>query len=207
LKEPQFLDARQQEMLVWGIGHFIADEPTRHLDLAATVQATARAGGIPALHYEAAAYQHEVWLWVDDAAEDSAIARLADEVEATLEAHGLAVERALFRGMPERLLTATGAVVAPREVDERREAVLVAVLTDGRVLSRLYTVDNRRVQIEALLRDLSHWPRLAFVDFSAGASGLAALLARHDLPCIPPTALAAFFRGRGDATLRPGHTG
>src|SRR4029450_11752635 len=36
------------------------------------------------------------------------------------------------------------------------------------------------------------WPRLAFVDFSASASGLSALLARHDLPCIPPTALAAF---------------
>jgi hypothetical protein len=192
LKEPQFLDARQQETLIWGIGRFVTDEPTRRLDLAATVQATAHAGGIPALHYEAAAYQHEVWLWVDDAAEDSAIARLAGEVEATLEAHGLAVERGLFRGIPERLLTATGAVVAPREVDERREAVLVAVLTDGRVLSRLYTVDNQRVRIEALLRDLSHWPRLAFVDFSAGASGLAALLARHDLQCIPPTALAAF---------------
>ena len=85
LKEPQFLDARQQETLVWGIGRFIADEPTRRLDLAATVQATARAGGIPALHYEVTAYQREVWLWVDDAAEDSAIARLAAEVEATLE--------------------------------------------------------------------------------------------------------------------------
>ena len=108
LKEPQFLDARQQETLVWGIGRFIADEPTRRLDLAATVQATARAGGTPALHYETAAYQREVWLWVDDAAEDSALARLADEVEATLQAHGLAVERALFRGIPERLLTATG---------------------------------------------------------------------------------------------------
>ncbi len=210
-KEPQFLDTRQQETLVWGITRFIADAPTPRLDLAATVHATARAGGLPTLRYQPATYQREVWLWVDDTAEDSAMTRLADEVEATLLAHGLVVERAVFRGLPERLRTATGEVLTPRDLDERRAAVLVAVLTDGRVLSRLYSADNWRVRIEALCRDLSHWPHLAFVDWSAGASGLAAVLARHALPCIAPAALASFLGGettprptpdlQGDATL------
>ncbi len=211
LQEPQFLDTRQQETLVWGISRFIADAPTPRLDLAATVHATARAGGLPTLRYQPATYQREVWLWVDDTAEDSAMTRLADEVEATLLAHGLVVERAVFRGLPERLRTATGEVLTPRDLDERRAAVLVAVLTDGRVLSRLYSADNWRVRIEALCRDLSHWPQLAFVDWSAGASGLAAVLARQALPCIAPAALASFLGGettprptpdlQGDATL------
>jgi hypothetical protein len=160
------LDARQQEALVWGIGRFIADEPTRRLDMAATVKATAAGGGIPALRFERAVYQREVWLWVDETADDPALARLADEVETALMAHGLPVERAAFRGIPDRLVTAAGAVFAPREIDERRDVALVAVLTDGRVLCRQYEAGDRRVRIDALLRNLSHWPRLAFVDFS-----------------------------------------
>jgi hypothetical protein len=97
-------------------------------------------------------------------------------------AHGLPVERAAFRGIPDRLVTAAGAVFAPREIDERRDVALVAVLTDGRVLCRQYEAGDRRVRIDALLRNLSHWPRLAFVDFSVSASELATILAPHDIP-------------------------
>jgi hypothetical protein len=192
LPGPQLLDARQQESLVWGIGRFIAEESSRKLDLSATVNATARRGGLLEIRFQRASYQREVWLWLDEAAEDTSLVRLADEVEATLKAYGLVVERALFRGVPEYLVTATGGGFAPREIDERRELALVAVLTDGRILTRQYAADDRRVRIDALLRDLCHWPRLAFVDFSAGANRLAAILARHELERIAPTQLAAF---------------
>jgi hypothetical protein len=191
----QLLDARQQEALVWGIGRFIADEPTRRLDMAATVKATAASGGIPALRFERAVYQREVWLWVDETADDPALARLADEVETALMAHGLPVERAAFRGIPDRLVTAAGAVFAPREIDERRDVALVAVLTDGRVLCRQYEAGDRRLRIDALLRNLSHWPHLAFVDFSVAASELATILAPHDIERIAPGQLAAFLGG------------
>jgi hypothetical protein len=191
----QLLDARQQEALVWGIGRFIADEPTRLLDMAATVKATAAGGGIPALRFERAVYQREVWLWVDETADDPALARLADEVEAALVAHGLPVERAAFRGIPDRLVSAAGAIFAAREIDERRDVALVAVLTDGRVLCRQYEAGDRRVRVDALLRNLSHWPHLAFVDFSAAASELAAILAPHDIERIAPGQLAAFLGG------------
>jgi hypothetical protein len=187
LPGPQLLDARQQESLVWGIGRFIAEESSRKLDLSATVAATARHGGLLEIRFQRASYQREVWLWLDEAAEDTTLVRLADEVETTLKAYGLVVERALFRGIPEYLVTTEGAGFAPREIDERRELALVAVLTDGRILTRQYAADDRRVRIDALLRDLSHWPQLAFVDFSAGANRLAAILARHELERIAPT--------------------
>ena len=121
---PELLDARQQETLVWGIDSFVAEELTRRLDLPATVRATAKAAGLPRLCFRQARYHREVWLWVDEAADDPMIAR--------------------------------------------------------------------PVHVDALLRQLSHWPRLAFVDFSGGATELPRLLGRHALDVIAPDELAAF---------------
>ena len=195
LAGPQLLEAREEEALVWGIGHFVAEEPTRRLDLPATVRATARAAGLPQLRFQQARYPREVWLWVDEAADDPAIERITDEVEAALQAHSLPVERALFRGVPDWLVSTTGQSFAPNEVDERRDAALVAILTDGRSLARQLAADDRRVYLDALLRSLSHWPRLAFVDFASGPSELAALLPKHSLTRITPMELAAFLGG------------
>jgi hypothetical protein len=201
LAGPQLLEAREEEALVWGIGHFVAEEPTRRLDLPATVRATASAAGIPHLRFQQARYPREVWLWVDEAADDPAILRIATEVESALQAHSLPVERALFRGVPDWLVSAAGQTFAPNEVDERRDAALVAILTDGRILARHSAADDRRVRLDALLRSLSHWPRLAFVDFSTGPSELASLLPKHSLARITPMELAAFL-GSDEALRR-----
>ncbi len=197
----QLLASREEEALVWGIGHFVSDEVTRRLDLPATVRATARAGGVPHLLFHQARYPREVWLWIDEAADDPEIPRLADEVATALSAHGLPVERALFRGIPDRLVQPDGQVFAPNEVDERRDAALVAILTDGRVLARHYAADDRRRGLDTLLRGLSFWPRLAFVDFSAEPGELAAMLAPHFIERIAPMGLAGFL-GADEALRR-----
>ena len=206
LAGPQLLEPREQEALVWGIGHFVAEEPTRRLDLAATVRETAKAGGIPHLRFHQARYPREVWLWIDEAADDPAIPRIADEIEAALQIHGLPVEKALYRGVPNWLVNSSGQDFAPNEVDERRDAALVAVLTDGRILARQYAADDRRVRLDTLLRSLSHWPRLAFVDFAAEPGDLAAVLAKHSLLRIVPSGLAAFLGGDETAKRKTGGT-
>lgn len=188
----QLLQPREEEALVWGIGSFVAEEPTRRLDLPATVRATARSAGVPHLVFHAARYPREVWLWIDEAADDPAIPRLAEEVATALEAHGLPVEQALFRGIPDWLVHAAGAVFSPNEMDERRDAALVAILTDGRVLARHYAADDRRVGLDVLLRGLSHWPRLAFVDFSPPPGDLSTILAPHLIETIVPQKLAGY---------------
>ncbi len=198
---PQLLQPDEQDALVWGIGHFVADERTRRLDLPATVRETARAGGIPHLRFHQARHPREVWLWIDEAAGDPAIPRIVAEIEAALQAYGLPVERALFRGVPDWLVSAAGQAFAPSEVDERRDAALVAILTDGRILARHHAADDRRVRLDAVLRGLSHWPRLAFVDFAAEPGDLAAVLAKHSLTRITPPELAAFL-GSDDAAKR-----
>jgi len=197
----QLLLPREEEALVWGIGHFVAEEPTRRLDLHATVRATARAAGLPHLRFHLARHPREVWLWIDEAADDPAIPRLADEVAAALAAHGLPVERALFRGVPDWLVHAEGKIFAPNEVDERRDTALVAILTDGRVLALRYAADDRRMGLDALLRSLSFWPRLAFVDFSPEPGLLGAILAPQFLTRIIPQELAGFL-GAGDVLRR-----
>jgi formylglycine-generating enzyme required for sulfatase activity len=194
----QLLLPREEEALVWGIGHFVSEEPTRRLDLAATVRATARAAGLPHLRFHLARHPREVWLWIDEAADDPEIPRLAEEVSAALAAHGLPVERAFFRGIPDLLVHADRQVFAPNEVDERRDAALVAILTDGRILARHYAVDDRRMGLGALLRSLSHWPRLAFVDFSSDPGPLGAILSPHFIERILPSELAGFL-GAGEA--------
>jgi formylglycine-generating enzyme required for sulfatase activity len=201
LTGPQLLEPREQEALVWGIGHFVADEPTRRLDLRATVRETARTGGVPHLLFQQARHPREVWLWIDEAADDPAIPRLAGEIEESLRAHRLPVERALFRGVPDWLVSSTGQAFAPNEVDERRDAALVAILTDGRILARHRAADDRKVKLDALLRGLSHWPRLAFVDFAAQPSDLASALSKHSLTRIAPPDLAAFL-GSDDSAKR-----
>ncbi len=200
---PQLLQPEEQDALVWGIGHFVADERTRRLDLPATVRATARAGGIPHLRFHQARHPREVWLWIDEAADDPAIPRIAAEIEAALQLSGLPVELALFRGVPDWLVNAAGVAFAPNEVDERRDAALVAILTDGRILARHHAADDRRVRLDAVLRGLSHWPRLAFVDFAAEPGDLAAVLAKHSLARISPPELAAFL-GSDEASKRKG---
>jgi NitT/TauT family transport system substrate-binding protein len=188
----QLLSPRQQEALVWGIGYYLAEEPTRRLDLAATVRATARAAGFPELRFDRARYSREVWLWTDEATDDPALQRLADEVETLLGAYGLPVERAMFRGLPDRLVAEGGQAFAPNEIDERRDVAMVAVLTDGRILAHQWAASDQRVRVEALLRALSSWPRLAFIDFSEGNNGLVGILARYGLPLLAPRELAGF---------------
>ncbi|HEX4966460.1 MAG TPA: SUMF1/EgtB/PvdO family nonheme iron enzyme [Thermoanaerobaculia bacterium] len=207
LADPQFLEPREQEAIVWGIDQFVADESTRRIDLPDTVRKTAKNGGIPHLRFHQARHPREVWLWVDEATDDPAAQRLASEVEAVLRVQSLPVERALFRGIPDWLVTATGQAFAPNEVDERRDAALLAILTDGRVLVRQYAADNHRVHLDTLLRSLSRWRHLAIVDFSAPPSDLASILAKHSLLRIAPAELAAFLAGGESTQRKPPTTG
>ncbi len=191
----ELLSADAEDALVWGVDRYVSEQPTRRLDLDATVEATARDAGLPRLIFERASYPREVWLWLDEAAGRPEIERLAAEIESSLRAHGLPVERATFRGLPERLLADDGRLFAPRDVDDRRDTAWVAVLTDGRVLMRRWAADDQRASIEALLRTLAGWPRLAWVDFSTSGDALAPLTDRHSLRHLQPEQLAHYLGG------------
>ncbi|MCG8425134.1 MAG: formylglycine-generating enzyme family protein [Proteobacteria bacterium] len=208
LRSPALLDARQQESMVWGIGRFVSEQPTRHLDIAATVRDTAKNAGIPRLQFRRARYHREIWLWVDEQADDPTIARLAREIAAVLRQSGLPAEEMIFRGVPDRLRvvqwaghdTGHGQEFTSAELYDRRHTATVAILTDARVFLARYRHHHKR-RIDSVLRELSHWPRLALVDCSAGPGDLALIAASHDIEVIGPDTLASFL-GQSQAGSR-----
>ena len=205
LRGPALLDRRQQEAMVWGIGRFVSEQPTRKLDIPATIRATAHNAGIPDIHFERARHHREVWLWIDEDSNDPAIPRLADEIFRALRANGLPVERAVFRSIPERLVTPDGQEFAPGDLDERRHGAAVAILTEGELFADCYHHGSRR-RIDSLLRDLSHWPQLAWVDFSPDPAPLLDIASKHGIAVIDPAAVAGYLAGtrsRASATVAP----
>ena len=201
---PRLLDRQQAEAVVWGIGRFVSEDRTKTLDVPDSVRATVRAGGLPQLRFHSARHTREVWFWLDDSlADDSPLRRLATELSTALRRGGLHVEVALFSGLPdhlERQGPGEGSVFCPAEVEDRRAAALVCILTDGRLLGHRMEHADTHLPTAALLRSLSHWPHLAFVDGGTGA--LALLLAPFNLLLLAPQDLPTFLSGQSLAAGR-----
>ena len=201
---PRLLDRQEAEAVVWGIGRFVSEDRTQTLDVPCSVRATVRAGGLPQLRFHAARHTREVWFWADDSlADDSPLRRLAAELSVALRRGGLQVEVALFSGLPdhlERQGPGEGSKFCPAEVEDRRAAALVCILTDGRLLGHRMEQADTHLTTAALLRSLSHWPHLAFVDGGTGA--LEPLLTPYDLLVLRPHALPSFLAGQSQASGR-----
>ncbi len=181
-----FLAERDEEDLVWGVGRFVSDETGRDLDVARTVDETAAAFGRPVLCYESAEYQREVWLWVDESIDSPVARHLADDLAMMLERSGLPVTRATFWGIPERLRTEGDEIITLDAFDARRDRTAVAILTDGRLMASAHRARNRRGELHTLLRNLSYWPRVTFIDFSPDFGRLSAILEPRGLRVIQP---------------------
>ncbi len=189
-QEPVLLNRAEQLELVWGMDRYIADTPTRQLDIPATVRASAKTGCIPVPCFQRAQHSRSLWLWLDESAEDTNLRRLVTELEGLLPNHGLPLETARFWGAPFTLAGALGERFAPREIEEQRDTAWVAILTDGKDIARQNRQDDQRAKLNTLLRGLSHWPKLWFVDASEGTTGLPAILKPHGLDWLLPEQLA-----------------
>ncbi len=210
----RFLDRTTEEALVWGIDKYVSEEPTRRVDVRRSVAASARSALLPVLHFQRARHQREVWLWLDestqllDPASWSVLSRLADEIERALRRSGLPVERALFYGIPHELTLLDGngrpvGQVTPSDLEDRRSQALIAVLTTGDELRKHLDSNDQRQAATALLRVLSHFPQLVFVEGVAG-SGLQELLRQYELAVISSSELATYLGGERSRKSRSG---
>jgi len=202
------LSRRDEDSAVWGIGQFISTEKTRRLDIPRTVSATADAAGQPRLHFVPARHAREVWLWLDESmglrgdGSGDDTRRFVAELANVLTLAGLPVEQARFWGLPEELSSDYG-TFSPSEVDERRDAALVLIFTDGELLRGALDSATDRPRVESLLRQLGHWPQLAFVDSTQGAACLPALLQKYELLALLPEQVPAFLAGQSAPTALP----
>ena len=194
------LSRREEEIVVWGIGRFVSEEPSPRLDLRRTILATCDAAGQPVLSYLRMRHSREVWLWRDTSlgtyadGREAGVMQLAADLRAALGQAGLPLEEASYYGLPDRLLSQHGPF-APSEVDDRRDAAMVLLLTDGRLLALALASGQDRLPTLALLRQLSHWPRLAFVDCGQGVYRLRELLAPLGIAVLDPSEVPGFLGG------------
>jgi formylglycine-generating enzyme required for sulfatase activity len=201
----RLLDRDAREMLVWGIGQHVSEVQTERLDVAATVRATVEAGGLAELRFERAREYGGVSLWVDqapDGADRVLIERLADDLQAALEAADLPVTRASFHRVPHELWHPDGRTWGPQDADEHARQARVAVLTDGvGVLRHEGEGDRRELELTRTLAQLAGWEHLAFVGVGTRYDALTESLRRFGIPCVRPVDtvahLVAASRSRG----------
>ncbi|ACY14613.1 hypothetical protein [Haliangium ochraceum] len=195
------LDLEDEENLVWGVGHFISEERSRNLDIARTVHETAAAYGRPVLRYESARYHREAWLWIDESLDSPVARHLARDLARILRASGLPVTEFRFWGTPSQFRTEGDALVTLDELEGRRETAAVAILTDGRLIHAAHRARDRSQSLQQLLRNLSFWPKVTFVDFGRGQ--LAAIAEPMGLRVIAPQDAAAAMSDLVEGNDRP----
>ncbi|MEE8585823.1 MAG: SUMF1/EgtB/PvdO family nonheme iron enzyme, partial [Acidobacteriota bacterium] len=188
----QLLGDEQKRSLIWGIGHFVSEEPTGRIDLPATVKATARAAGLPTIHYQMAQYPREVWLWCDLMADDPSLLELAAEIRTSLEKAGLPVRTGVFHGLPDSVCWEEGEEFSPLILEGHRQNAIVCILSDGEGMRLADRASHRRGPLRQLLSALAEWPRLVLVDFGAGGRSLPRLAGRFAIPVIEPVGLPAY---------------
>lgn len=186
----RFVTGRDAETLAWGIGRFLSDEPTPRLDLPRTVRATVSAGGAPHLLWARAKQHREIWLWVDDSATRAhpEMDQLVVEVQRALARVGLRPRVARFWGIPDQL-SEDGEPIRIDQLEDARTSARVAVLTDGRLWTRLRSEPARRREAESALRRIAGWRQLAVIDFADGAWPIAEHLDRFGIAQRQPAEL------------------
>jgi hypothetical protein len=198
------LDDQDEEDLVWGVGRFVSDELSQALDIDRTVHETAAAYGRPVLRYEAARYHREVWLWVDESMDSPVARHLARDLAHTLGSSGLPVTMFTFWGIPTQLRSAGENVVTLDELESQRETAAVAILTDGRLMHTAHRALDRTQSLHTLLRNLSFWPRVTFIDFGRGR--LSPIIEPHGLRVIAPQDATAALSDVAEGSERPAYS-
>ncbi len=191
------IDPSAEALLVWSIDHYVTDESTTTLDVAASVRATAASAGRPHLVFQRARRSRAVWIWIDESAraEHPELGRAAVAIRDALRRANLPVALARFHGDPSHLVDEDGRRLSPVELDERRDTARVAILTDGALLVGRLNHGRTRVAVGANLRMLARWPALSVFEFGTGRHRLREAMAPFEIDVRPPPALVPWLGG------------
>ena len=183
---------------VWGVERFVSEDETRAIDVDETTAATARAGGLPTIRFDAT-YPREVWLWRDEMVQDPTVDRVLTELERSLSRAGLPVCVGTFTDTPALILWREGKF-STLVLEGHRQSALVVILADGYGMQLAAASELEKNTLVNMLRAFGEWPATTFVDCSYGAYGLAARVQAYGLRCIVPEDIPAFL---GTGPVKP----
>jgi hypothetical protein len=200
---PTWLDPDALRSAVWGVEYFVAEEATSQIAVAPTVAATARAGGVPTLRFAQARYPRAVWLLQDSMLQDPTVDGVLQEVAQRLARAGLAVQVGTFYGTPTLIRWREGQEWSPLAMEGYRQHAMVLIVTNGDGMQRAAASELEKHTLDAVLRALGEWPRLAFVDPGTGSAVLTAQVQSYGLRCLHPADIPAWLGARPTSSIAP----
>ncbi len=173
------LDDETLDVLADSLGYYRSETPSRHLDVAASVAATGRSGGLPQLIFQRRKQIRRVVILEDADAEALDWNPIAAELAAGLDRRGVPVLHGRFRGVPDRFQAAEGEVHLEDLEDDLGNLLLI--VSDGKGLRR----DRHRFVLDTLGR----WPMAAWLEprEPRGWDAATALPASFGVPVFPAT--------------------
>ena len=151
--EPR-LDDETLDVLADSLGYYRSEAPSRHLDVAASVAATGKSGGLPQLVFQRRRQVRRVVILEDADADALDWNPMPGELAAGLSRRGIPVLHGRFHGVPGRSRTAEGEVHLEDLEDDLGNLLLI--FSDGKGLRR----DRHRFVLDAL----GHWPMAAWLE-------------------------------------------
>jgi hypothetical protein len=173
------LDRETLDRLADSLGYFRSEIIGRELDVRASIEATARWGGVPRPVFETRRQIRSVILFEDLFAEAHSWNTVAAELASGLALRGVPLLHGFFRGIPDRFRLEGGLEVHLEDLEDDRRGYLVLVFTDGKGL----TSPRAALALETLAR----WPQVAWMQLEEPRAWdqSAALVARHGLRVFP----------------------
>jgi hypothetical protein len=173
------LDRETLDSLADFLGYFRSDIVGRELDIRASIEATARWGGVPCPVFSTRRQIRRVIVLEDVFAEALSWNTVAAELAAGLALRGVPLLHGFFRGIPDRFRLKDGSEVHLEDLEDDRRGHLVLVFTDGKGLAA--------PRADLVLETLARWPQVAWMQLEEPRAWdqPAAFAARHGLRIFP----------------------
>ena len=185
-KRAPCLDSSILDQLADSLSYFQSREPSKMLNLRASVEATARHSGLPQLIFRKRTELRTVYVLEDLFAEALAWNPISQELAEGLTNRGIHVTYGKFEGSPAGFRMDDGHVVLLQDLDDDRDDYLVLMFSDGKGLH------PRRDAF--ILEELRHWPFVAWMELREPRfwDESTFFVAQYGLPIYPASASGLF---------------
>jgi len=155
-KTQAWLDEETIAFLADSMGYFKSDYSGHRINIASSMKATIKLGGIPTCEYDRRKMIRTLIILEDQYAEAIHWNPVSRELSKGMIRHGIPTIYGKFRGSPEKFVNQAGSLCFLNDFSDYRHGILLFVFTDGKVFQNLKN--------QFFLETIAHWPMLAWME-------------------------------------------